>query len=171
MHEWSEKAKQSIRDKQQKKATVKREARNPQEEYERAKIKDKDGDLAIKAIWIKNAIVDSSRFVENLPMTILRGALFIKGDEDGLIKLRYKKEKMVEDAVKLSGIGRTSDLRYRPYIYDWEADVTIEYDGDVITMEQVIHLLKKAGFSNGIGENRPERSGDTYGRFEVQPIK
>ena len=37
--------------------------------------------------------------------------------------------------------------------------------------DQIAHLLKKAGFSNGIGENRPERSGDTYGRFTVHPYE
>jgi hypothetical protein len=171
MHEWSEKSKREIRDKQQMKAKTKRGARDPKAEYESAKIKNSKGKLAIKAIWIKNAVVSSARFVENLPMTILRGALFVNSDEDGLIELRYKKEEMVEDTVRLSGIGRTADLRYRPYIYDWEADVEIEYDADVLTMEQVIHLLKKAGFSNGLGENRPERSGDNYGRFTVEPVK
>ena len=171
MHEWSEKAKKQIRDKQQKKAKPKKEARKPKEEYESAKIKNSKGELSIKAIWIKSAMVKSARFVENLPMTLLRGALFVQGDDDELIKLRYKKEEMVEDTVRLSGIGRSADLRYRPYIYGWEADVTVEYDGDVLTLEQLTHLLMKAGFSNGIGENRPERSGDNYGRFTVHPFK
>lgn len=171
MHEWNEKAKKQMRDKQQKKATNKKEARNPEQEYEAAKVKNKKGELAIKSIWIKSAIVDSARFVEDLPMTILRGALFVKGDENGYIPLRYKREEMIEDTVRLSGIGRTADLRYRPYVYDWEADIFIEYDADVLSLEQVINLLKKAGFSNGIGENRPERSGDTYGTFSVEPYE
>lgn len=171
MHEWNEKAKKQMRDKQQKKATNKKEARNPEQEYEAAKVKNRKGKLAIKSIWIKSAIVDSARFVEDLPMTILRGALFVKGDEDGYIQIRYDREEMVEDTVRLSGIGRTADLRYRPYVYGWEADIFIEYDADVLSVEQVINLLKKAGFSNGVGENRPERSGDTYGTFEVLPYE
>lgn len=171
MHEWTEKSKKQIRDKQQKKAVSKKEARNPKDEYESAKIKNSKGNLAIKSIWIKRAIADSARFVDNIPKTVLKGALFVKGDDEGLIELRYKKEEMVEDTVRLSGIGRNSDLRYRPYVYGWEADIEIEYDGEVLTMDQVVFLLKKAGFSNGIGENRPERSGDNYGKFDVKPIK
>lgn len=171
MHEWSEKAKKMIRDKQQKKATNKREARDPKAEFESAKIKNSKGDLCIKAVWVKSAIVDSARFIENLPMTILRGALFVKGDEDGYIPLKYDRVEMIEDTVRLSGIGKTADLRYRPYVYDWSADIEIEYDADVLTKEQIVNLVKKAGFSNGLGENRPERSGNTYGRFTVQPYQ
>jgi len=171
MNEWSEKAKTQIRDKQAKKANKKKNARKPKEEYESAKIKNGKGKLSIKAIWIKSAIVGSARFVDDLPMTVLRGAVFVRGDDDGLIQLRYKKEEMVEDTVRLSGMGRSADLRYRPYIYDWEADVEIDFDGDVLSLEQVVNLVKKAGFSNGLGENRPERSGNDYGTFDVKATK
>jgi hypothetical protein len=168
-HEWSEKAKKQIRDKQQKKASKAHGKRNPNGEYEASKIKNSKGKLAIKAIWIKKAVVAAARNIDGVPMTLLRGAVFVRGDEDGLIPLRYKKEKMVEDVVRLS--GGTSDLRYRPYIHDWEADVEIQHNADVLSTEQVVNLLKIAGFACGIGERRPGKSGEDYGTFDVLAIK
>lgn len=168
-HEWSSKAKKMILDKQMKKASVKKPARNPKKEYEEAKVLTADNKLGIKAIWLKKAIVAAARNVDDLPMTLLRGTVFVKGDEMGIIPLRYKKEEMVEDVVRLS--GGTSDLRYRPYIYGWEVDVEISYNADVLSPAQVINLTKIAGFAVGIGERRPGKSGDDYGTFSVKPFK
>jgi hypothetical protein len=165
-HEWSEKAKRMIRSKQAKEAMPKKEARNPKEEYEAAKVKTDKGELAIKAIWVKQAMVNACRTVEGLPMTLVRGTVFVKGDALGMIPIKYKSEKMVEDVV-IIGKG-VSDLRYRPYIYDWEASVEIIYDADVLSASQVANLLKRAGFSAGIGEMRPEK-GREFGTFEVLP--
>jgi hypothetical protein len=169
MHEFSEKSKRQMLEKQQKKAAKKKEIRNPEAEYEAAKIKDSTGKLAIKSIWIKKAIVAAARNVDDLPMTILRGAVFVVGDKDGLIPVQYEEEKMVEDVVRLS--GGTSDLRYRPYLYGWYADVQIEYNADVLSGEQVANLLKIAGFAVGIGERRPGKSGEDYGRFNLGEYK
>ena len=168
-HEWSAKAKKMILDKQMKKAVAKKAARKPKEEYESAKVKDAKGKLAIKAIWVKKAIVAAARNVDDLPMTLLRGAVFVKGDDMGAIPITYKKEEMVEDIVRLS--GGTSDLRFRPYIYGWKADVEISYNADVLSAEQVINLVKIAGLFVGIGERRPGKSGDDYGTFSVKPFK
>jgi len=168
MHEWSEKSKRQIREKQQKKACKKHSKRDPKAEYESAKVLTSDGKMAVKAISIKKAIVGAARLIDDLPMTLLRVSIFVRGDEDGLIPLKFKKEKMVEDVVR---IGRgVADLRYRPYLYDWEVKVNIDYNSDVLSAEQVLNLVKLAGFG-GLCENRPSKSGGDYGTFEVLPIK
>lgn len=165
-NKWSEKAKQQIRDKQQKKANKGREARKPEVEYENSFYKDTEGRIAFPALCLKQAMVDATRNVAGLHMTLIRGAVFVHGDKDGLIPVEYKERLMREDMVRLGGMGNPADLRYRGQLNDWSMKLTIEYNADVLSAEQVVSLLNLAGFACGLGEWRPERNG-TSGRFEV----
>lgn len=161
-HKWTEKAKKMILAKQQKKASKGREIRNPKKEYEDSFYYNEGGDIAFPAGSIKKAIVGAARSLDDVPMTAIRGAIFVKGDDDGLIKVDYKKKEMREDMVR---IGRgTADLRYRGQLKDWKMRFNIEYNGNVFSAEQVMNLLETAGFSQGLGEWRPERNGDN-GKF------
>jgi len=89
-HRWDEKSKRMILDKQLKKAVKGRAVRDPQADYEASFYKDKDGDIAIPVLMIKNAIVSAVRNVEGLTMTLVKGALFCRGDADGFAKVKYK---------------------------------------------------------------------------------
>ncbi len=168
VHRFSEKAKRMMLEKQQKKAAKKKEARKPREEFEQAKYKLTSGKDGFPSLAIKQAIIGAARFVDDLPMTVIRGAVFVQCDEQetGLIAIKTpKKAKMVEDIVRI-GQG-TSDLRFRPYYYDWTMKVTIKFDEDILSLEQVVNLLARAGLSQGIGEWRPERNGQS-GQFHIQ---
>lgn len=159
-HKFSEKAKREMLEKQQKKAAKKKEARDPDAEFEASLYRNKEGKVAFPALAVKTAIVGAARFVDGLPMTILRGALFIRGEEpDFLIEVKYPAGGLVkrEDVVRI-GMG-SSDLRYRGEITGWSMDLPIEYDADVLSPEQILNLLQKAGFAQGLGEWRPERGG------------
>lgn len=160
VHRFSEKVKKQMLDKQQGKKIGKNKFREPEVEYEDAKYKMSDGSDGFPALAIKQSIVDSARFFDDLPMTFLRGAIFVVADdkETGLVKINYGREEMVEDAVRLSG-GGTTDLRYRPYYYDWSIDLKLRVDAGLLTVEQVAALLYRAGISQGIGEWRVERNG------------
>lgn len=166
--QFSAKSKKQILDKQMKKAAKKKEARDPKKEFEAAKYITSDGKDGFPALCVKLAMVDSARFVEGLPATVLRGTIFVVADdmETGLIYIKSKKAKMVEDVVRLAGMGKPADLRFRPYYYDWSMKLTIKYDADILSQEQVVNLLSRAGVSNGLGEWRPERNGQ-HGMFEV----
>ncbi|KKM26322.1 hypothetical protein LCGC14_1586020, partial [marine sediment metagenome] len=127
--------------------------------------KDKNGNIAFPALCLKQAIVGSARMVDGLPMTILRGAVFVKGDEEGMIKVNHKSCELRRDVVRLN--GGPADLRYRPELKDWKMKLNIDYNADVISAEQIVNLLSIAGFSQGLGEWRPERNGD-FGTFRVK---
>jgi len=169
-HKWAEKAIKMIEDKQQKKATKGREARDPDAEYKDSFYYDADGDIAFPARNIKQAIVGSARFLQDVKMTILRGAVFVKGDKEGMIKVEYKaKDKRMRKDMVTVGMG-TADVRYRGELLDWSMTFIIEYDGDLMSASQVVNLLQRAGFSQGLGEWRPEKNGDN-GTFEVETQK
>lgn len=196
-NKWSEKAKKMIRDKQGKVAQKGHGVRKPLDEYFGSFYFDKDGYVSFPALSIKQAIVNSARSLDSVPMTVLRAAVFTMGDEDGMIRLSVdgkpvkpsKKPKIVIDddnspesiyavdpkckyiACREDMVrlarGSSADLRYRGQVSNWTMDFVIKYNADVLSAEQVLNLLQLAGFSTGLGEWRPERDGD-FGCFEIE---
>ena len=163
-HKWDEKAIKMILDKQMKKAQKGRDVRDPEKEYENSFYYDSNKNIAFPARNIKQAIVGSARFLQGLPMTILRGSIFVVGDKDGMIPVKYKKKTMRQDMVTV-GMG-SADIRFRGQLDDWEMEFIIKFDADILSAEQTLNLLQRAGFSQGLGEWRPEKNGDS-GTFTV----
>ena len=166
VHAWSEKAKNEMRIKQQKKAKPAKEAKDPNADFEASKYKDAAGRDCIKALAIKSAMVSAAGLTDGLKMTFLRKALFVRysAEETELIPLSYETCEMREDMVRV-GMG-TADLRYRAAYKNWSAAFEVEWQADVLEPAQVLYLLRLAGFSIGIHEWRPERDGD-FGRFDL----
>lgn len=178
-HKWDEKAIQMILDKQLKKVQKGRGVRNPEREYENSFYYDGSDQVAIPARNIKQAIVGSARFINGIPMTILRGAIFVMGDIDGFIPVllnnkpvtkaiavKNQKEWMRQDMVTV-GMG-SADIRFRGELpTGWEAEFLIQFDADLLSAEQVLNLLSRAGFSQGLMEWRPEKNGDR-GTFKIK---
>ena len=126
------------------------------------------GKLGIPAHAIKSAIVSATRNTGARIATLLKGAVFIRGSNNDLVPIEYEELSLREDMVRLSGIGRTPDIRFRGQVSGWSAVIPIEYNGDVVTLEQVVNLLAIAGFSVGLLEMRPDKTGFDYGTFAVQ---
>lgn len=168
-NKFSEKAKQMIKDKVTKetKANIKKEPKNPQQLYEDSFYYTKDGEVAFPALNIKQAIVSAARNVDGLPMTLLRGGVFVYGDQDGMIKVDYEKKEMREDMVRVGTFKDAADIRFRGQVTGWSMTFMIKFNADLFTAGQVINLLNIAGFSGGIGEWRPEKNGD-FGTFSVK---
>ena len=195
-HKWDEKAIKMILDKQLKKAQKGREVRDPQADFISSFYKNADNQVYIPARNIKQAIVGSARFINGIPMTVLRGTVFVWGESDkqevlllnkgkpivvsGKVKEFAEGESTVENIVGHDeedaniqmrqdmvtvGMG-SADIRFRGQIQEWEAEVMIQYDADILSAEQILNLLQRAGFSQGLGEWRPEKNGSN-GTFEV----
>jgi hypothetical protein len=159
VHAWSEKAKRQMLDKQMKKASKGREAKDPEADYEACFYRTQAGSYGFPAIGVKAAMVSAARYVE-AKMTVLRGAFHI--DQEMLPIIGEPRPR--EDMVRV-GMG-TADIRYRPEFPDWRIPVTIKFNASAISAEQIANLLNTAGFGVGIGEWRPERNG-SYGMFHV----
>lgn len=159
VHAWSEKAKRQMLDKQMKRATKAKEAKDPEADYEACFYRTESGTYGFPAIGVKAAMVAAGRFTD-AKMTHLRGAFHI--DQEILEIIGEPRPR--EDMVRV-GMG-TADIRYRPEFPDWKILAPIKFNAAVISAEQVANLLNVAGFAIGIGEWRPERNGQ-YGRFHV----
>lgn len=159
VHAWSEKAKRQMLDKQMKKATKAKEAKDPQADYEACFYYTSDKRYGFPTIGVKASMVGACRFVD-MKMTEARGAFHIDGE---MLEVRGDPQ-MREDMVRV-GMG-TADIRYRPEFLNWSIPVRIKFNASVIGPEQLANLLNTAGFAIGIGEWRPEKNG-SYGRFHV----
>jgi len=172
-HRWSEKARKEMlanqqRTKEEKKlAKMNREKKDPKADFEGARYHWDDKDW-FPANGIKKAMV-SAGFALGIPRSVVQRCVFVVGAERrDYVEIRYSRIVMREDAVKVGPYNkRETDLRYRPEYQNWSARLRIRYRADVITAEQVLLLLRDAGFSIGIGEWRPERGGQA-GTFEVE---
>lgn len=194
MHAWSEKAKRMMLEAQQgKKKGKAKEYRNPAREFI-----DSLYYMAHKPVLADNASEDEcwaafQKSIEDgatfgFPATAfkqgtqaaayrlgwvknqmgLRGAFFIKSDENGLVPILSDVPVMREDMVKLSG-GGSADLRYRGEFRNWSAVLTIDYNRNgEYSLENILSAIQAAGFMCGVGEWRPERDGD-FGRYHIDP--
>lgn len=173
VHNFSEKAKKEIRDKQQKKAKQIKEERQPQKECDEARYLDDEGREGIPVCALKKAIVAAATAFDDLTKVALRQAIFVDsvvspGSPLVPIELHDGSPavgKMREDAVTIG--MNTRGLTYRPAYPEWQVRVSIEYNPRLVSQEQLLALIDQAGWGVGICEGRPERSSALgWGRFE-----
>lgn len=180
VHRFSEKAKKQMLDAMQGVKRV-REHKNPQAEFEGAFYRFEDGRYGFPSIGFKSCMVDAARFYHGVTMTLLKQVIFVAGkfgvDNVALTEIVGNAEVaeisedgsdpniiMREDVVRV-GQGGT-DLRYRPQFTEWRAELTIKYVTSQLSRESVLSLLDAGGMGVGVGEWRPERSGE-MGTFTI----
>jgi hypothetical protein len=175
-HQWSEKAKKQIRDKQMGEAQANRnkEPKDPEAEFQAAMYRtdargnlSEDGDYAAPTIMFKCAAVDAATQLAGVTKVFLRGAFHVIGE---MVKIQMPNDAepiMREDMVRV-GIGGT-DLRYRPEYRDWWVELPVRFNTRAMTLPQLIDLFNQAGFSTGVGEWRPQKDG-SFGMFHVESV-
>ena len=155
-HSWNEKSKEMLRMTAAERRKVPKTARNPEAEFLAATCWTADGQYGIPAMAVKSA----------MPKTTVRKALRFR--VTGIIPMQCSEPKMREDIVRIG--NNQTDIRYRPEFEEWGAEISFDYDADLLTIHDVINLTNRAGFSVGIGEWRPEKNGEN-GTFEVDTDK
>lgn len=159
-HKWSEKAKKEMLGKQMKLAKGAKEAKDPERDYRESLYEHPDGGYGFPAVAFKSAAVDACSHVADITKVEARGAFHIIGE---LVKIEGKPSPR-EDMVRV-GMG-TADIRYRGEFRDWRAKLTVRYNANVLSLEQIVNLFNTAGFAIGVGEWRPQKDG-SFGMFRV----
>jgi len=162
-HAWSDKAKQMMLDKQTKRASKGREAKNPEQCYRDSLYHMPDGDgYGFPAVAFKSAAVRAAKMA-GVHMTDARCAFHVLGD---LVRIDGEPRPR-EDMVRV-GQG-TADIRFRAEFPEWAVTLVIQYNPNYFSAEQIINLFNLAGFHCGVGEWRPsgKSSSHTFGMFEV----
>jgi hypothetical protein len=166
-HNFGEKSKKQMLDKQLGKPRMKKAAKDPQQDFKDSlyPLPGKKGRFGFPASGFKKAMVSACRYVDGINMTYAKGAFHVDGD---LLEILNTKPKMREDVVRLnSGPSPVADLRYRAEFSEgWKVKVPISFNRRAINAESIANLLNIAGRSVGVGEWRPEKSGN-FGRFKI----
>ena len=61
----------------------------------------------------------------------------------------------------------TSMVRYRAQYDVWGVELDVEFDPQLISIEQIVSMFRVAGKFVGIGDFRPEWKGGDFGTFDV----
>lgn len=179
VHNFSEKSKRQMLEAQQGKKSPK-EIRDPQAEYEAAfyRIADENGGqdrYGFPVTAFKAATVGAARFYDkSVSMTSLRQFLFMHGtltkaDPQQLVEI-FGEAEMREDVVRLGGMARSADLRYRPMFAEWSAVLKVTFVSSALSESSVLSLIDAGGLGIGVGEWRPEKRGE-FGTFAVDQEK
>lgn len=176
MHAWSEKAKKQMLDVQTKAATKGKAAKDPWDDYVNSMywLTEKPEDpteedvanatFGFPAVAFKECALDAG-YQQGViaKKTTARGAFTILGEFaviDGHPRMR-------EDMVKVGGMTKVADIRYRGEFPEWSTTLTIKFNPRAITAEQIVNLLNYGGFCNGVGEWRQSKGG-YHGSFHVE---
>lgn len=173
VHAWSDKAKQMMLDKQMKKASTGKEAKDP------------FADFCDSLYWLTEkpnnpTMKDVQKAKFGFPTTAFKAAAVDAGYQQGVLKVKTTARgafhidgefaeiegtpEIREDMVRI-GMG-TADIRYRGEFKNWSTTLTIRYNPKAISLEQIINLINIGGFACGVGEWRPSKDG-SYGTFHV----
>jgi hypothetical protein len=196
VHAWGEKAKKEMLDAQQKKKVDKKakDIRDPFSEFMDAlywitpKPKEKTPEAFEKAVMegakfgfpitaIKQAALSACYRAGIIPNQMGMKCTFYLNAQEGMnpgtgseLAVIDTDEPPVfrEDMVKIGGMTKVADLRYRPAFNNWKIRLTISLiEVGTFNMESIINAIDMGGFMNGIGEWRMERDGE-FGRFHVE---
>ena len=195
VHAWGEKAKKEMLAAQQKQSVAKKakEIRDPFAEFMDAlywvtpKPEEKTPEAFEKAVMegakfgfpitaIKQAALSACYRAGIIPNQMGMKCVFYINALDGLNPGTGSELAVIEtdqppvlreDMVKIGGMTKVADLRYRPAFNNWKIRLKISLiEVGTFTMESIINAIDLGGFMNGIGEWRMERDGE-FGRFHI----
>ena len=164
-HQWSEKAREMLRQKHAGKKSKNREVRDPEQEFKDATYLTGDGRYGVPVSGLKKCLITAAHKDVGIEKTLVRKSLFILCDDPGgVLPMECEEPRMREDLVRV-GAG-SADLRYRPEFREWSVEVAVEFDGDLLQPNDILTLFDRAGFGVGLCESRPEKDGEN-GRFRI----
>lgn len=196
VHAWSEKAKRQMLEAQQKQSKAKKakEIRDPFAEFMNAaywitpmpeehtpeafeKAITEGAKFGFPTIAVKLAALSACYRAGIIPNQMGMKCSFYLNAIDGVDKGTGSELAIIdtdtppvlrEDMVKIGGVSKVADLRYRPVFYNWRVHLRVSLiETGVFTMESIINAINLGGHMNGIGEWRMERDGD-FGRFHIE---
>lgn len=141
-----------------------REKRDLDAEYEDCFYKNAKGKLIILGAAFARALLSVVPDFEGISGAEVKRNIRILSDE---CLLEYGEIEPRIDRVLLAGIGRTMDVRKRPYIHDWKTTVKVQFNANKFSEAEIINLFEAAGQCVGVGDWRPEKGGN-HGMWHVR---
>jgi len=195
VHAWSEKARRELFDAQTKNKTgAKHEVKVPTNDFMDSlywlteKPRHGADEEEAQEIWEK-AVADGAKFgfpVTGIKqaiirgqknggvgavMTDLRGSMYLSGSTEAanadMAEIVGPTPLIREDMVRVGGMSKGADIRYRAEFVEWEIPMRLTYIKDgLYSLNQILNMIDYGGFCCGIGEWRPQKDGQ-FGMFEL----
>lgn len=172
---FSEKARKAMRDKMEQGSLVRsrnKAARDFEADYQASMYTTADGRHGIPASAFRNAAIDTCRLV-GFPMTKAKCSIFSVAEDvdmyDGTPLVFIEGEPEPNEMTVRNSTG-VADIRVRALWKAWSATITLRWDADQFTMDDIVNLVLRAGVQVGIGEGRPDSpksNGLGLGTFEI----
>lgn len=178
IHRFSSKTKQEMKQKMEtgKSATSKknRDAKSTDQLFEEARYRSKDGWDGFHAASIRNAMISACRLV-SFKMTLAKMSIFVQADGVDAVEPQIPLVRIYGEPVKQEDMARVETgqpyVTVRAAYHDWSAHITIDWDADQFSIDDVSNLLMRVGKQVGIGEGRPDSknsAGMGWGTFDIQ---
>lgn len=176
---FSEKSKQQIADSQtnENKTRAKRAPKDYKAEMNAARYLSAEGWDGLPCRAIRAAMIAACRTVSNLTMTAAKGAFFIvpqgrdHTEDAPLVKINGK---VMHDTRPARNSNGGTDMRNRPRYDNWWCEFEIQFDADMLSAQDIVNLLARAGMQVGLCELRPQSkmsTGGEYGLFLVKQVR
>jgi hypothetical protein len=145
------------------KGKEKNKNRDLEREVEEKIHKNAKGEVCFPTSGFKKAMVEAAPYLDGCDKKKAKGSFFIMGE---LTPIKYKKQVTNKAVGRDSGINRAPREIWRPEFQEWNTTLTIRYNEQQITPQQIVELAKLAGFHIGVGSWTPQHGGQ-YGMFTV----
>ena len=161
-HQAGEKVKADLLKRQMDKVKI-REKRDLDTEYDDCFYRTKEGKLYIPGPAFARSLLSVVADFDGVSGAEVKRNVRILSDE---CLLKHGKIEPRIDLVVLAGIGRTMDVRKRPYIHDWKTTVKVQFNADKFSPSEILTLFQAAGMCVGVGDWRPEKGGN-HGMWRI----
>ena len=102
--------------------------------------------------------VDGKRF---------KGSVRVLGD---IIPIEGKLVMSVVDGRRPPRTGAPCKI-YRGQFKDWSCKLPIRFNANLMSPSEIVAIFNMAGFSIGIGDDRPGKNGGQWGQFHVEKVE
>lgn len=139
--------------------------RDPEAEFHAAAYRTEDGRFGIPKLAFRKSIQTGAMRMTDVKGTEALAAFQINTPSE-ILPLITVEPRMRTDHVVRMGRG---NLAYRPEFWPWGVVLPIKLDHEVVSLEQFVHIVYKAGMGVGVGNWRAEKKGD-YGLWTIKSI-
>jgi hypothetical protein len=142
---------------------------DPYYEFRESMYRTKDDNAPTRLVFpargFKKALEDATVDIPGIAKAEVRRLVSVKGITGRTTVSIYGIPKIFIAMVRNSDMNHTPDYRTRAIIEEWAAEISVEYLQNKLTLQSLMNLLGGAGELQGVGDNRPGKSGGENGRF------
>lgn len=167
-HNWSDEAMNELANKQTEGTKTRNRAIvNPDEEATKILYVTEDGQPGFPLRSLKASMIEAAHKDIGIARAHVKKSLIVASHDANLcvpLELEKGSQQLRRDVVRVGSGGVM--MRFRYQFMPWSAVVTISFLAEMVSVEDVVKLVARAGMTTGVCDWRPQMGGH-YGRWEI----